>query len=191
MVDLTDLRGNIVFYRSYGPSWQERMSTRLVQWATHGPYVHCEVVFGQNKGRKYFPYLPQERWLTIGAHADGIHMGIVPANKNDQWEMAPTKNINGSFEEPRLSSALLWAEKHLGVSYGVLDIVDQVIDFLFPWNKLHISEEDHYDCSNFAVACLIRAGVELPSSFTEPYNVSPNDLAEWYGLLPERQRIRL
>lgn len=210
--DTNDWRGNIVFFFSYGDDWLGKLCTRLVSWATHGPYVHCEIVYGQNvpdpiTKKKLFPDAPESAWITIGAHSDGIHWGILPPHngtngQHNVWRMGSTRTINADptpdnpkqimpVEEERLLYALEWAKLHLNVRYGTLDIADQILDFLFPWNKVHLTEPDHFDCSNFAVAFLEKAGIRLPASFTYPFNVSPNDLAEWYGYLPERKRVTL
>lgn len=202
-----DWRGNIVFYFSYGDSWWEKLCTRLVAWATHGPYVHCEIVYGQNipdkKGIKLFPNEEDRRWITIGAHSDGIKFGLLPHHAGDDdthrvWRMAQIQTVGTdeqgktiALEPERLAYALEWAKLHLDVSYGIADIVDQILDFVFPWNKVHVAEPDHFDCSNFAVAFMIEAGIRLPRSFTFPFNVSPNDLAEWFGYLPSRKRVKI
>lgn len=182
-----DMRGNIVFFYSYGQSLIERFLTRLVQWGTHGPFVHCEIICGKTK---------TGQWQTIGAHANGISYGELSFD-HTQYIITTIQTVNTDqqrkvipLNETRVANALIWAEIHQKMAYGWIDNVDQGIDLLFPNNPFQLVQVDHFNCSNFVAAFLDKAGIALPRSFTYPFNVSPNDLAEWFGLLPERKRIR-
>jgi hypothetical protein len=175
--------GNLVFYKSYGPDAYHQALTRLVQWGTHGPFVHVAIVVDDNK-------------KLIEASTKGIAYSALPKDMT-AYTMVQTatvnKDANGKIiplDPERLARAVEWAQSQINAGYGFLDIVTQGIDILAPWNMLQISQAGTYDCSNFAAAFLDKAGVWLPDNFKEPFNVSPNDLAEWYGLLPARQRVR-
>ena len=183
-----DMRGNIVFFQSYGLSWWDRLCTRVVQQATRGPYVHCEIVYGKEA----------DGWKTIGAMSSGIAYGHISSTDHTAYTMTTIRTVNTdekgrvcALDEARLTYALLWADMHIGTSYGFIDNIDQGIDLVFPNNPVQLVQPNHFNCSNFVAAFLDKAGIRLPVSFTYPFNVSPNDLAEWFGLLPERKRIRL
>lgn len=193
-----DWTGNLIFYQSYGTRWYDRLCTKLVQHFTHGPYVHCEIFYGKNTNRQYIATASESDWITIGAHSNGIKYGVFHASPDHLWQIVTIRTLNTDetgtvlpLDRERLAYALQWAAMHLNVSYSWWDNVDQGLDILCPWNKIHLVERDHFNCSNFAAAFLLEAGIRLPRSFTFPFNVSPNDLAEWLGLLPERRRITL
>lgn len=180
---MVDNTGNLVFYKSYGTDMYHSAITRLVQWGTHGPFVHVAVVIDKNNG-------------LIEANVKGIRYSTLPKLITD-YTMVATCTVNKDeqgrvipLDPERLARTVAWARSKINVEYGYLDILTQSIDILAPWNMIQVSKAGTYDCSNFATAFLDKAGVWLPDNFKEPYNVSPNDLAEFYGLLPARQRIR-
>lgn len=180
---LDSYSGNVVFFQSYGTSWREQVLTHLVQSRTYGPYVHVAICLDRNG-------------LIIEAGPNGIAYSKLPTNPT-KYSMCTIQTVNVddqgkavALDLDRLEKALLWAISHLGKSYGFLDLVDQAFNVIYPANTLHLAAADHFDCSNFACAFLDKAGIWLPSEFTYPFNVSPNDLAEWFGLLPLRRRIR-
>ena len=175
--------GNLIFYQSYGASWLDQVKTKMVQRFTDGPYVHVAVMIDENVG-------------IIEASLKGIAKGNLPKD-HTSYTMAQTATVNidskgiaRPLDPDRLSEAIQWAIRQINVPYGYLDIVSQAINIIAPWNTIQISQEGRPDCSNFAVMILDKAGVWLPDTFKEPYNVSPNDLAEWMGLLPGRNRIK-
>jgi hypothetical protein len=181
---MTDLyTGNIVLYQSYGTSLRETMLTKLVQTCTNGPFVHAGIVLN-------------EQGLTIEAGGQGIAYAKLPADRTKYTMCAIARmNVNAKgqvepLDSERLARAVEWAVSLLKSSYGFLDLIDQGIDLIVPGNTLRLAQSNHYDCSNFCTAFLDKAGIWLPSGFAYPFNVSPNDLAEWFGLLPLRRRIK-
>jgi hypothetical protein len=187
-----DLTGSVVFFTSYGDSLNARFAAWSVRTFTHGPYVHVgfiinprgQVIQATSRGI-VIENLPPQRKISIDS---GKSMGLY------QICDVRTKNVDmhgnaHPIEPDRMAYALAWALEHEKVPYSWLDIVDQGFDVVAPWNRIHVVEADHFDCSNFTVAFLDKMGIPLPANFTYPWNVSPNDLAEWFGLLPMRGRI--
>jgi hypothetical protein len=175
--------GNLVFFQSYGSSLYQQATTRLVQWGTKGQFVHVAIVIDTENG-------------CIEAANKGIRKALLPHDRTT-YTMVSTMTVNKdekgiahALDPDRLARAVEWALSQINVEYSYADIFSQAVDIIAPWNSLQLSKSGTYDCSNFATAFLDKAGVWLPDSFKEPYNVSPNDLAEWYGLLPERHRVR-
>jgi hypothetical protein len=187
-----DMTGNIVFFTSYGGSMRAKLAAGAVRTFTHGPYVHVGVVL--NPGMQ-----------VIQATSKGIVIADLPKQSYVQTDKEKamqlyqivdirTKNIDEEgkahpIDPERLKRALSWAKRHEKVTYSWWDIIDQGFDVIAPWNTVHIVQSDHFDCSNFTAAYLDQLGIPLPPQFTYPWNVSPNDLAEWAGLLPMRGRI--
>lgn len=175
--------GNLVFFQSYGPSWFEQAKTKLVQRFTYGRFVHVAVMINETDG-------------IIESALNGIARRTLPKDMTS-YTMAQTATVNVDskgkahpLDQDRLAEAVEWAIDQISVPYGYLDLAAQAIDIIAPWNTLQLTQSGHYDCSNFATVFLEKAGVWLPYTFKEPYNVSPNDLAEWMGLLPGRNRIK-
>lgn len=185
---MEDYRGNIIFFTNYGPSLLEKITEKIVATKTHGPYVHCEIVADK---------LPNGRWRTIGAHASGIAYGTLPREPT-AYRMAdiharnvdPTTNRVTRLNEDALLYALEWARGYIGSSYSMIDNFTQAVDLLWASCPVHLTEPGHFNCSNFCTAFLDKAEVSLPKSFIYPFDTSPNDLAEWFGLLPNRKKIR-
>lgn len=187
-----DQTGNIVFFTSYGDSWYARFAAGAVREFTHGPIVHVGIIL--NPARQ-----------VIQATSQGIVIANLPEQRqviiDSKKTMSlyqicdiKTKNVDAQgrvhpLDPERLARALTWAKEHEKVSYSWWDIVAQGFDVVFPGNTLQLVQANHFDCSNFAVAFLDKCGITLPDNFTYPWNVSPNDLAEWFGLLPMRGRI--
>lgn len=180
-----DMRGNIVFYQSYGSDWWSQVCTKVVQKATHGPYVHCEIIYEQSA----------ESWTTIGAHGKGIELAQLPTDPT-QYVMCTIQTVNTDdagrvipLDQQRLTKALQWAYERLKTPYSRLDNFRKGVTLLFPNMPIEVVARDRYNCSNFVLAFLDKAGILLPPYFSYPFNASPNDLAEWFGLLPKRKRI--
>ena len=159
---------SLVFYKAYKPSFTSAMNTWLVQKLTHGPYVHVAIKLADN-------YIV---WADLNGVKAGPMLIQVPLDIQPIALIAPT-----------MTQAVAWLEQQVGDPYGYVDLIDQALDVLIPSNTIIISQTGHYDCSNLATAFLNKAGVTLPQNFLPPYNVSPNDLAEFMGLLPQRKRI--
>lgn len=164
-----DMTGNIVLYKSSGyPAldW-------LIQRTTRGPYVHADIIVAPDR-------------TTVGATLKGIGYGHVPPDPTT-YAMISLLAYDpfGSQQawEKRLYAGAAWAKQQVGRAYGWLDIVDQGVDFLFPGNKIHMVDGDHWDCSDFVVRYLMVLGLPLPGSMQIPAAVSPNDLARFFGVL--------
>jgi uncharacterized protein YycO len=151
------MRGDIILYRSSG-RWYER----AIVFATKGPMVHVaiqlsdvQVIAAGSKGIALFPYSAQDKQCT-------------------------TVSLASRTTPEGIERGLQWAIAQEGKSYGWLDVVYQGIKFLFPNNKLQLSEDGHYDCSDFSVRYLQQAGVQLPPDYEDSYTVTPNDLARLF-----------
>ena len=186
------MRGNIVFFFHYGESWWEKFLEWLVATKTHGPYVHVGFVIDKNPNTG--------KWRIISAQSNGINYSDLDEPLRDgkkQWRMATLRTMNQDNEghvipidKERLTFALEWARMHLHVRYSMIDNMRQTMNILFPNNTFPtLTLPDRFNCSNFTVAFMDKAGIRLPRSFTYPFNTSPNDVAEWCGLLPWRKRI--
>lgn len=184
-MDITDWRGNIVFYQSYGTDWRSQLYTKAVQNFTHGPYVHCEIIYAKSA----------IGWTTIGAHEKAIELAALPHDPTAYTQctiQTINQDANGNtlpLEPVRLEKALEWAYSKLKTPYSNLDNLRKGITLIFPNLPFEVVVKDRYNCSNFVLAFLQEAGIELPPSFSYPFNASPNDIAEWLGLLRQRKRV--
>jgi hypothetical protein len=169
--------GDIVLFQSYGPSWLDQQKTKLVQNATYGPYVHVAILMGSDG-------------TTIQAGGNGID-----ASKIDSKTPCTVVSIrdfakNPPLDEGRISRALASIASMKGTPYSWLDIVDQGVRLLprsIPW--WYVKQSDRFDCSNLAMFFLSNAGMEIPRVFSYPYDCSPNDIAEFFMLLPLRHQV--
>lgn len=151
------MRGDIVLVKSQGLWYQ-----RIIEWATHGPYVHCEIDLGDGK--------------FIGAHDAGIT--IIGSATGPRYVYVTT-----SLNLDDIEAGLRWAMMHEGDRYGWSDIFDDANKVLGVPVYLGI---DHWmDCSDFVTRYLIAAKCAGPlgALADHPETVTPNDLARVYKLL--------
>lgn len=179
--------GNIVLIQSYGSTLAEQEAANIVKFATNGPYVHAAIII-------------DEALTIVEARLDGVHYGqlsttsngvpagsyqmcsIRTANKNDRGTVIP-------LDIHALDRAIAWLRQQADSTdpYGWCDIADQGLDVLFGQNHPRVTQPGRFDCSNLATMFLFLCGVKLP--FAAPFDVSPNDLGEFFGLLPQRHRV--
>lgn len=179
--------GNIVLIQSYGSSLAEQEAATIVKWATNGPYVHAAVIIDESLN-------------IVEARTDGVHYGklgttdngspaanyqvcsIYTANRNDQGNTIP-------LDIQALNHAVTWLDQQANAKdpYSWCDIADQGLDALFGQNHLRVTQPGRFDCSNLAAMFLFLCGIKLP--FKPPFDVSPNDLGEFFGLLPQRRKV--
>jgi hypothetical protein len=191
-----DRTGAIVLYQDYGPGLSNQIATRAVQWATNGPYVHAAILIGNKFGGDP-PYNSPD--TLIEATTRGIAYGTLDNGRAEDitkravctiWTLNQPDGKVHTLKPENVQKGIEFLRKLIGRPYGWLDIVDQGLDKIWPSNTIQLTQPDHFDCSNLATAFLAIAGVNLPQSFTYPFNVSPNDLAEFFGLLPGRNKIK-
>jgi hypothetical protein len=182
-------KGSIVLLQSYGTSFAELGETILVQRLTRGPYVHAAV-------------LVDEQGTIIEARNDGVHRGRI----NNHVNGAPSPLEKGraicsiwtanrdaqglvtALDERKVDDAIAWLEKQADAvdPYSWLDVVSQGFEQLFPGVPM-LAQPGRYDCSNLCAMFLFLAGVNIP--FKPPFEVCPNDLAQYFGLLPNRKEV--
>lgn len=155
--------GQIILFRSSG-LWYEK----VIEIATHGPYVHVAIV--------------TDMFHTIGAYPDGIKIMPAPINPTTFSVIS----LTGYAAQGGIEKGLAWAKGQLGREYSWVDIFYQGIKFLWPTNPLRFGIEGHYDCSDFVTRYMLRAGVQLPPDFEDPYANSPNDIGRIFKLVPPR-----
>jgi hypothetical protein len=175
--------GDIVLFQSYGNSWYDKQTTKLVQEATHGPYVHVAIICATDGTSKA---------QIIQANNQGISYEDIDAKTKCTVVSLRDFANNPPLTEQRIKYALdgvvLLQKNH--TPYSWLDIVDQGIRLLprsIPWWT--VKQANRFDCSNLAMWFLSSAGVLIPYGFDYPYDVSPNDIAEFLGLLPLRRQV--
>ena len=159
-------RGSIILFKSPA-RWQDR----LICAATHGPYYHVAIALDATH--------------MIEATGHGIRIDSAPINDAtfDVIDMAP-------FEDAfRIENGLLWAQAQKGKQYGWLDIAYQGVKFLFPNNPFQVTQEGHWDCSDFVTRYIQHTGYPLPDSFSDPYSNTPNDIARIFQRLPLRKAV--
>jgi hypothetical protein len=164
-----DMTGNIVLYKSTGYP----LLDKLIQTTTRGPYVHADIVVAPDR-------------TTVGATLKGIGYSRVPNDPTTYCMislLAYDPYHNQQAWEKSLMKATAWAKSKVGTAYGWLDIVDQGLDFLIPGNKIHIVDDEHWDCSDFVCRYLYVLGLPLPPKMLLPAAISPNDLARFFGAL--------
>jgi hypothetical protein len=161
---MTRARGDLVLYQSSG-RWYERM----IALATKGPFIHVAIVVDP---------------LTVIAARTRV--GISYERIPPEDALHATIPLAGRTTPAGIEQGLTWACAQRGKAYGWPDIVYQALKFLWPDNPFRFGVAGHYDCSDFATRYMIHAGVSLPDAMLDTYTVSPNDLARWSGLLPEK-----
>lgn len=187
MSNTHDLRGNIVLFQSYGMTLAEEEAASIVKAVTYGPYVHAAIIV-------------DDKLNLIEARLDGIHRGVLLTKNNGtpsaDYQICTIYSSNHDsngrvtpIDSKAVDRAILWLEKQADADtpYGWCDIATQGLDWLLMGRKLIVEQPGRYDCSNLAAMFLAMCGVNLP--FPRPFDVSPNDLAEFFGLLPNRHRV--
>ena len=147
-------RGDIVLFKSSG-KWYER----AIVMATRGPYVHVAIMTGDYQV------------IAAGFHGIGYSAFLYDPKVHTVISIAPKYATATGVE-----TGLKWAISQAGKPYGWLDILYQGVKFLFPNNPFEVTEDGHYDCSDYATRYLQQAGVVLPPEFSNPYQNTPNDL---------------
>lgn len=181
------MTGNIVLIQSYGNTVAEQEAANIVKWATDGPYVHAAVII-------------DEALNIVEARLDGVHYGKLATANNGvpigSYQICAIRTANKddsgtviSLDLPTLNRAIAWLRQQADRqdAYGWCDIADQGLDVIFGQNHPRIVQQGRFDCSNLAATFLLLCGIKLP--FALPLDVSPNDLAEFFGLLPQRHRV--
>lgn len=147
------MRGDLLFYHDTD------LVSRIIAWATHGPYSHCAVDLGD------------------GTKIEALTRGVVrtPAD-------VPPPTAVCSIHSDHLDAAVAWLQQQVGEQYGWEDIVNQVLKFFHI--PLYLGERRHYDCSDLAARFVRIAGAFDLGSFREDLHlITPNDLARCAGLL--------
>lgn len=157
------VRGNVLLYQSDG-QWYNR----LICYATSGPFCHAAIALSAD--------------TVIEATGKGIAWNSLQAGR-----AVAAIDLTRYTTPERIEQAVAWAEMQAGKRYGWLDIVYQGVKFLWPSNPFQLSQEGHWDCSDFSCRYIQHAGIILPDNWDNPYSLSPNDLARIFGLLPVRK----
>lgn len=151
--------GDLVFYPSRG-RWYERVIVK----ATHGPYVHVAVALDSNH--------------VIAAETWGIRYELLPANPASLVVVPLTP-----ASKDAASGAISWLNAQLGHRYGWTDIVDQGLRLI--GSSLYLGQTHSLDCSDLA-ACFSALYTNDRRLMTlvldHRQEISPNDLARYYGL---------
>ena len=145
------------------------LSEKLIVWATHGIYYHCEIALDDLR--------------TVGAHKDGIRLGTIPVRDPDKYTLVPLPT------GADIEAGLAWAKQQIGKEYGWLDIAFQAVKFLFPNNPFQLTQRNRWDCSDFCTRYLMECDVNLPEEYLDPYQNTPNDLARALGVIEERAGV--
>jgi uncharacterized protein YycO len=145
------MRGDILFEKAGGS-----LADRLIQWRTHGPFVHCEVDLGDG--------------TAIGAHwRSGVSRHPVDYSNMVHYSLQTAPE--------GIESGIKWLLDRVGDPYGWSDILDQILTLLSP-HSLVVSQQHGFDCSDLVVRYIeVAGGLELGSMFDTPNLVTPNDLA--------------
>lgn len=165
---MTIQRGDIILFKS-PRTWHDKLICRV----THGPYYHVAVAL--NAG------------FLIEAIGKGIAVSATPINPKvfDVIDMT-------EYESDRaIELALAWCMVQRGKKYGWLDIAYQVLKFIFPNNPWQITQEGHWDCSDFVTRYIQKTGYPVPDSFSDPYKNTPNDIARIFQRLPARKMVEV
>jgi hypothetical protein len=153
--------GDLLLFRSSG-TWYEK----LICFATRGPYVHVSVVI--------------DNGMTIAAFPHGIAKVPIPSIPSAYTRVDIRQYVKS---EANVRAGMLWLVQQAGKAYGWWDIVFQGFKFLIPGLTLKVVERGHFDCSDLACRYLQAVGVPGAEDL-DPYEVSPNDLARFLGILP-------
>ena len=153
-------QGDVLFYRSAGT-----LLERLIEWRTHGPFVHCEIAWTNG--------------TAIGAQSQtGVtqHAMLPPAAV---WSPASHWNSQGMHD----AFAFLTAAVQGHDTYGYFDLLD---DALPGWWPIILEGAHAFDCSHLAAQYLIWGGLAdlLGPLADRPALVTPNALARALGVLP-------
>lgn len=154
------MKGDILLYKGDGRS----ILHRLIQWRTHGPYVHVEVDMGDGS--------------AIGAHLqDGVQRRPI----NPDRDIA---TVHLDVPDDRLEAGLAFLQKTVGDSYSLTDIINQALTYFLP-KAILVQQQTAYDCSDLVSRYLeITGGLSLPPSLlATPSLISPNDIARAAHLL--------
>jgi|GEM_PF-2234957 len=143
--------GDLLFYSGRGS-----LVSRLIQWWTHGPYVHCEVALSATE--------------AIGALTSGIDRHAIQPG----FVLVRTSSVLQSIA---LQTALGWLERQVGLRYGWPDIGDNIIKRLLPTHGLFLVDPHAFDCSHLCADFLVEAAYpDAPTLFANPEAISPNGL---------------
>lgn len=151
------MRGDLILYASSGKLYE-----RAIAFATGGPYVHVAV--------QVDPY------HVIAATPRGIILEDAPP-EDANHALVPVAHYAASIG---IAEGLVWAKEQIGKEYGWSDIAFQAIKFAWPANPFQFGVKDHWDCADFATRYLQHCGVLLPDDMSDPYTVTPNDLARYF-----------
>lgn len=154
------MRGDMLLFRSSGV-WYER----LVEYFTHGPFVHVEVDMGDG--------------TSIGAIWTGIERHLIPPE--DLFERAPVQ----AESDEQLEDGLIFLASEVGHHYGFLDIANQALKILR--SPIYLGAQERYDCSDlvarYVAMCDGPVYRGLGDLSQEPHMVTPNDLGRAAGLI--------
>ncbi len=161
--DAPPAAGDVLFYA--GTSWQDG----LIQWATWGPFSHCEVALSATE--------------SVGALSTA---GVV---RHPLPPPASVARVGATLAPERRDAMLHWLEGRVGTPYSTADIVADAVRALLPrWlgaRTPFLVTPARYDCSELVALALLVAGVALPPPLVEDvHRCSPNDLAHALGVLP-------
>lgn len=152
--------GDLVFYPSAG-RWYER----IIEWATHGPYVHVAVAVDATH--------------VIAAETWGIRYELLPPDPS------PLRFVPLSpASKDAAAWAITWLNAQLGHRYGWTDILDQGLRLV--GSPFFLGQTHSLDCSDLAAcfAALYTNDRRLMTLVLDHrQEISPNDLARYYGLL--------
>lgn len=133
-------------------------------------------------------------YRTIGAFPHGIGYRSVPCQAGTYVLVSIQSLLRSSGGKARflsptdLEHGLAWLEEQVGTPYGAWDALKQLGDLLFPHHPFACPPHAPH-CSQLVLGYLTQMGISLTHLFPCSSHCSPNDLAEWVGLLPTRHRL--
>ena len=154
------MRGDLILFASQGS-----FSDRIIEWGTHGKFVHVEIDIGGG--------------LSIGEHVAGLLIHKTPTQPGIVFVSvkAPKENIDHGMSWAN-GLAKLPQEKR---EYGWTDIMADALKIVGAGHLPGVP--GHWDCSDFAYRYLIEVGaVPDRGRGLDPATVSPNDLARMFGI---------
>lgn len=127
----------LAFYKGSGTLYDAG-----IRMVTHGPYAHCEIIFGD------------DQWFTSSPRDGGVRFkAIVP--QDGAWDF-----LSLSIQEDTIRD---WCATQIGLKYDWTGVTRFVLPFVPP-------SKNHWFCSEICIAALQRGGIlmELTPSRYSP-----------------------
>jgi hypothetical protein len=156
-------RGDLLLYAATSV-WYEQLISRVTQ----GPFVHVSIIYDEQH--------------CLAADANGISVDSLPAEDSQHVVISIDPKLD-------IEQGLEWASLQVGRKYGWTDIAYQAVKFLAPNNPFQFGHLGQWDCSDYATRYLQHIGYPLPDMYSDPYSMTPNDLARLFHLLPPRKAV--